>query len=161
MKDLLEVLLNEPGYYESVQSQFDPALCVDIELRQIAAAFAELACEPSGFSLAQLISRFESVEIGRRIMDLQIAGERGGNYAARVEGAVTTLQKVRDRNRLGSMIAELRPEVGAPPEQTEERVRAIASRDAALSISHFAARRHLTATPAIAGAASGASQAAD
>ena len=155
MKDLLEVLLNEPSYYDSVRSEFDSALLGDTVLRGVADAVADLGGRPEGFAVAELIGRFEDVEYGDRITDLQIAGERGGNYAARVEGAVATLQKVRDRRRVGSLMAGLR-------EGEAEDVSSLrAAGEAARRMSHFAARRHMTATPVIVGAAPSDPQNAD
>jgi len=176
MEELLEVVISEPGYYESVRGQFDPAMCEDTELSQIAAAVADIAPGKGGFTLPELMSRFESVQIARRIMDLHIAGEKGGNRAARVEGAVTRLQKVRDQERIGTVFAEHRRHADPAPEQNREEVidaaaptaaqtehvsRLRAAGEAARRISHFAARRHLTAPPLMTGAASGELHSAD
>ncbi len=155
MRDLLEVLLNEPSYYESVRSEFDVSLVADADLADIARGFAELAEQPGEFAVGALISRFESVRISGLIVDLQMAGERGGNYGARVEGAVATLQKVRDRERVGAMLAEGRGDTN----QASSKLRAAG--EAARRMSHFAARRHMTATPLIVGAASSEPHTAD
>jgi DNA primase len=176
MQELLEVLICEPGYFESVRGQFEPAICGDPELSQIAATVVELASRQGGFTLPELISRFESVQVARRIMDLHFASEQGGNYAARVEGAVARLHAVRDRERIGSVLAEHRRIVPGPAErermeegdaatsadvQSEYEVKLRAAAEAARRMRHFAARRHVTATPPYKGAASGVPLSAD
>jgi hypothetical protein len=155
MRDLLEVMLNEPSYYESVRTEFTPELFADEALRAIAQEACRLCEKQGGFELADLLSRFESVEIGRQIVDLQMAGERGGNFAARIEGAVTTLQKARDRVRVGSLMAELRGQSGTESSSPS------AAGEAARRLSHFAARRHMTATPVTVGAAPSAPPSAE
>ncbi|HUN82405.1 MAG TPA: toprim domain-containing protein, partial [Phycisphaerae bacterium] len=154
-RDLLEILLNDPGYYDSVRSQFNPDLLADEASRLVAREVVKVCEERGGFELTELLGRVESVELSRRIIDLQLAGERGGNFAARVEGAVTTLQKARDRSRVDTLMAEIR---GDP---TSESTRLLAAGEAARRVTHFAARRHLTATPVIVGAAPGDPHAAD
>lgn len=155
MRDLLEVLLNEPTYYESVRSEFDASLIGDADLAEIARGLSEIADAGGEWTVSSLIGRFESVRIGGLIVDLQMAGERGGNFAARVEGAVATLQKVRDRERIVALTAEGRGETN----QASSKLRAAG--EAARRMSHFAARRHMTATPLIPGAASSEAHTAD
>src|SRR5439155_27265129 len=87
-RELLEVLLNEPSYYDSIESQFDPELLGDEQETTIARALMELVRTTPGFALAVFLGRFESVEVAQRVIELHSAGERRGNFAATIEGAV-------------------------------------------------------------------------
>jgi DNA primase len=160
MHDLLEVLLNEPSYYASIESEFDPELIPDAEVREIAVAAAALARENPDFSLPELITRFESVQTAQRIVVLQTAGEQGGNFAARIEGAVQRLQQIREQRRIGELTAGLRHQDGKPADAVEEglpgeetdgeaadiRTSARAMSQRARQMHHFAAGRHLSAS---------------
>ncbi len=160
MQDLLEVLLNEPSYYASIESEFDLELITDSELREIARAAVDLARDNPDFGLPELISRFESVQTAQRIVALQTAGEQGGNYAARIEGAMQRLQQVREQHRIGDLTAGLRrrdgrpegipvqgspgPEADSAAADDQSAAQAVAQR--ARQMHHFAAGRHLSAS---------------
>ncbi|MEE8385816.1 MAG: toprim domain-containing protein, partial [Dehalococcoidia bacterium] len=160
MHDLLEVLLNEPSYYASIESEFDPELIPDAEVREIAKAVAALARENPDFSLPELITRFESVQTAQRIVVLQTAGEQGGNFAARIEGAIQRLQQIREQRRIGELTAGLRHQDGKPADAVEEglpgeetdgeaadvQTSARAMSQRARQMHHFAAGRHLSAS---------------
>jgi DNA primase len=108
MSDLLGVLLNEPSYFASVESVFEPNLIADREIAQLARAFAEAAREGKYSGLSAFISRFESVETAGVILDIQTAMEQRGNYAATVEGAVRRIQRFHDERRFQQLEAEVR-----------------------------------------------------
>jgi len=96
---LLEVLLNEPGYYASVAEWFDPARLPE-PLRRVAQTVIELAGTIGEYTLADVLACFDDVDTARCAMALQDAGERQGNYAAAVEGAVSRLQQEALRARI-------------------------------------------------------------
>jgi DNA primase len=162
MTELLEVLLNAPEYYASVEREFEPSLLVDREDAAIAGVVAELCRCSGGFALPELISRFESPETAARITELHQIGEDRGNHAATVEGAVAALQRHRERSRVAALMARLREERElheAPCRPGDAgRVEPVAANEAARRLSHFAAPRHL-ATPSTVSAGPGASQA--
>jgi len=137
---------------------------------------AEGAAPGERFSLAAFISRFESPEIGRCITALQSAGERRGNYAATVEGAVSRLQQLRDVSRVDDLADQWRTEgrrqdhsvagavEGEEAEATSDRppveptavgdapasetaLKLRAMSDVARRANRFAARRHERAMP--------------
>jgi len=169
-RDLVEVLLNAPEYYGAIASEFDPREISNTQLREIALAVAEMVGRPKAWSLAGLISRFESVETSARIMDLQTAGQRRGNYSGTVEGALARLRQLREQRRLNELAAGLRAKVplmetergtASPTEirkglsaEDQEKLRSVG--EMARRVSHFAAQRHL-ATPATVGAEPSAS----
>ena len=71
-------------------------------LRRIAQDAVQLAGEVGEFTLPDLLGRIEDVETSRCAVLLQAAGERRGNYAAAIAGAVARLQQeVRRRQEHG------------------------------------------------------------
>ncbi len=153
-KDLMEVLLNAPEYYEEIAAEFDPHEISDLQLREIALAVAELVGRPEEWSLSGLISRFESVETSARIMDLQTAGLRRGNYGGTVQGALARLRQLKEQRRLDELAAVHR--AGPASAQDPHGMTSQELLQVARSRSHFASQRHL-ATPATVGAAPKAS----
>lgn len=160
MCDVLAVLINDPGYYPAIADEFDVALLNDEQLRQIAQVVVEAAEQNENLGLPQLISRFESPGVARRIMDLQSAGERHGNFAATIDGARACLQAVRQQQQVEVMVAGLREDASHQndPPQTpesgdakasdaleEDRAKRLAVCDVVRKTSHFAAGKHLTA----------------
>jgi DNA primase len=121
MRELLEVLINDPGHHASVATEFDPRLLPDGDLREIATAVVELSRDQGGFTLPGLISRFESVGTASQIMELQLAGERKGNFAATVEGAAARLRELREERERSDVVAILRrgSDTATEPAQVE------------------------------------------
>lgn len=159
--ELLEVLLNEPTYFDSIASQFDPGALRDPQDRVIGLAVVELAGTEAGLTLPALFARFESVETARRIADLQVRGERRGNHAATVEGAVTRLQQVRRQRELASLTSDFRdsaaqgsadgadlPDGSNRQVDGDSRSRLGAAQESVRQTGQFAARRHLAGSGA-------------
>ena len=159
MCDLLGVLMNDPGYYPAIADVLDVETLEDELLRQIAQAVVEMAGQGEGLELARLISRFESQDVARRILDLQMAGERRGNFAATVEGARACLLALKERRRIENMVAGLKQDaprqdqqapapdpadVPAGSEAEDQRAKLRAVCEVARKTSHFAAGKHLT-----------------
>jgi DNA primase len=157
MKDLLEVIVCAPAYFHDAAAEFDPEIFVDSELRQIGITVCELARREEGFSPSELVSRFESVETGRRIADLLWSAEQRGNHDATVAGALSRLRQVREQKSIQDAIGSLRtravspatPDTIAREGQTGgvETVPDSNIRNAfetARKMNHFAARKHLT-----------------
>ncbi len=164
MWQLSEVLLNAPEYYDAVSEVFDPALFSDEVTRAVAEAIAESAQGGQELSPPALMARFDSVAIATRIVDMQMAGERRGNYEATVQGAIDCLRRAAELRRIGEFADALRgPDRGqdeavgpanvpvAASWTDEERNRLREMTEAARKTSHFAARKHLAA-PISAGA---------
>ncbi|MFQ5424666.1 MAG: DNA primase [Phycisphaerae bacterium] len=156
MLDLLEVLLAEPGCYESVASQFSADLLPDSTTRSIGHAIVELGRSDGGLTLPALLSRFESVETARRITELQIRGERRGNYAATIESVVSRLEQLELQREADDLVTRLRrraaaelenikekPDGSGVGEDEDDRSRLRAASQAVGQVNHFAARRHL------------------
>lgn len=158
MKDLLEVIVCEPAHFHDAEAEFDPEIFSDAELRDIARTVCELARREEGFSPAELVSRFESVETSKTIADLLWAGEQRGNYEATVSGAVARLLQIRTQKNIQEWMAYLRQQP-APPTNNEDIAPSGQSQgesedvsdqqiksvfNSARKVSQFAARKHLT-----------------
>ena len=155
IRDLLGVLLNDPGFHPDVVGEIDVDLLADAELREITLAVLDATEPKECFSLPRLMSRFESVDAARRIMDLKSCGERIGNFAATVEGALGCLRTLKQQQQLARLTDALRmgdqtaSDASPPPSSadapSDERDRTQAHRAAARKVSHFAARKDLRA----------------
>ncbi len=90
-REILEVLLNEPGLFHSV----DPSISLDLfdvpVLAQLASILWDVIQSEEDFSLGRVLARAESVEIGERIVELQRVGEEKGNYHSRLVDALKVL----------------------------------------------------------------------
>ena len=147
---LLEVLLNEPTYYDSVSRHFDPARLANETDANIAAAFVEYVGEAERFEISEFISRFESIETAQRVTDLQFAGSHRGNYGGTVEGAVARLEQLNLQGRGRQLLSTLfRPADSSGQEMAPESAGDGIERDVFLAASdvvrksgQFAARRH-------------------
>ncbi|UCD29224.1 MAG: DNA primase [Planctomycetota bacterium] len=105
LQQILEVLVNRPELYPTVEKYFDPARIVDPVLSAIAVELLAMLRSDGAFRIDELIGRFESVEYGRLITDLQIRGERRGGYQAVIEGVIPCLESV-DQTRRAAMAAD-------------------------------------------------------
>lgn len=102
-REILEVLLNEPGLYK-VAGRTITAEVFDVPvLRQIAAIlFETLSCQ-SDVTLQTLLAKAESVEVGNCLAALAEAGERKGNFESRLAGALEVLQRCQGRGSGGEV----------------------------------------------------------
>ena len=92
-REILEVLLNEPKLFQTVKRKITPKSFDVPTLSQIAAVlFETLTAEPAP-SLAAVLAKAESVEVGRCIVALAQAGEEKGNYQSRLTGALEVMQR--------------------------------------------------------------------
>lgn len=174
MREMLEVLINDPGHYASVVAEFDPEVLPAGDLKEIAKTVAELARAKGGFELAELIARFESTRTASLIMELSAAGERKANFAATIDGAATRLRELREQRERSDLLASLRQSGAAKQPRTEcgtsdegtvntaaeqrSMLRAVSEKRGGMGV--FAGHRH-SATPVAAPDVSGGPSAAD
>jgi len=161
MRELISALLNAPQLFAQVAPSFDASLICDRELQDIAAAVAEMAVEKTPFSVARLIGRFESEEIARQITDLQLEGERHGEYERTVAMGLARLSVIghaSKRERVLDAWKKSRPEVpldgeGAIGSETAGAgmgsAAALAIKDNAGRANHFAPLKYLAAPNAL------------
>jgi DNA primase len=100
-REILEVLLNQPGLFDDIRKRIDPAVFDVPVLRQVAdALFETLAAEPDA-SLAAVLARTESPQQGSAIVELAQAGEKKGNYQTRLRGALDAVESFQARKTKG------------------------------------------------------------
>ena len=97
-REVLEVLLNEPGLFEQVSVRVATDAFTSPLLRQVAEAvyawLDQAGPEISGKSMAkQILARTESVEIAKAVSELAEVGQRKGNHQSRLEGALQVLTR--------------------------------------------------------------------
>jgi DNA primase len=98
-REVLEVLLNEPGLVHNVersvaQDMFDVPI-----LGQIASILLDVIRSDGDFSLSQVLGRIESVELAECVIELQRVGEQKGNYPSRLVDALEVLSRRRLRTK--------------------------------------------------------------
>jgi DNA primase len=119
-REILEVLLNEPGLFHGVEQSVSQDLFDVPILIQIAAMLFDVIQSDEDFSLSRVLARAESVEVAERIVELQRVGEEKGNYHSRFVDALDVLRRRRDRpGSVRTDEAVLRvnspPAAGGPP----------------------------------------------
>ena len=92
-KEILEVLLNEPGFYETSKQKITTDLFDVPILKQIAVILLEMLNEKPSVSLTEILARVESVEAGNLVVELAESGEKKGNFQTRLNGALEALQQ--------------------------------------------------------------------
>ncbi len=92
-REVLEVLLNEPGLYASVRQKITAAV-FDVPILREAAAivFDVLEADPDA-SLSRILARIESVELSKCVTELEQAGREKGNFESRLAGAMAAMQR--------------------------------------------------------------------
>jgi DNA primase len=94
-REMLEVLLNEPGLFETVRQRITPETFDVPILRQVAnLVFETLSAEPNA-NLDVVLASARSVEEGSAIAELARTGEQKGNFRARLDGALEAVQRFR------------------------------------------------------------------
>jgi len=90
-REVLEVLLNEPGLYTSVRQKIT-AEAFDVPiLREMAAILFEVLQADPDASLSRILARTESVQLSRCMTELEQAGREKGNFESRLAGAMAAM----------------------------------------------------------------------
>jgi len=97
-REVLEVLLNEPGLFHSVEREIAENLFDVPVLREVAAILFDILRSEEDFALRAVLARTESVQLGECIIELQEVGERKGNYRSRLIDALDALNRYKDRS---------------------------------------------------------------
>jgi DNA primase len=102
-RELLEVLLNEPSFFEIVKQKITPDI-FDVPIsRQIAELLFEMLNNNVNTSLTQMLAKTESVELGNALVELSQTGEEKGNFQARLTGALDAIERSRAQKTNGSL----------------------------------------------------------
>jgi hypothetical protein len=121
LRQVMEVLLNEPAYYGAVAEVFEPGLYEDPALAALAKGLKEELESDREFRVADLIGRFESPAFGQLITELQDRGEKRGNYDAVIAGVIDCLATFEQSQRAVRLAEEIRQSRRQANEsQTEE-----------------------------------------
>lgn len=94
-REVLEVLLNEPGLFRRCRNELSESLFNVPALQQVAVVLLDALRSDSDFGFSSLLARIESVSLAERMVALQTAGEQKGNYVARLADAVNVLRRQR------------------------------------------------------------------
>ncbi len=97
-REVIEVLLNEPGLFHSIGRPITEDLFDVPVLREVAAILFDVLRSEEDFALRAVLARTESVQLGDCIIELQEVGERKGNYHSRLTDALDTLSRHKDRS---------------------------------------------------------------
>ncbi len=102
-REVLEVLLNEPGLFEIVKQKITPDI-FDVPIsRQIAELLFEMLNHNINTSLAEILAKVESVELGNCLVELSQTGEQKGNFQARLTGALDAFERHQAQKTNGSL----------------------------------------------------------
>lgn len=92
LRQIIEVLLNEPTFFPAVEPFFEPHCIQDRATAAIGMELVGMLRGGEPFQISELIGRFESPEYGQLVVDLATRGEQRAGYAATIEGAVACLK---------------------------------------------------------------------
>jgi len=90
-REILEVLLNEPELFESVTGTVTVEDFDENTFRQIARVVFDSLARYEKATLAQLLSRLESVQAGSAIVEMAQAGAEKGNFKKRLKEALNVV----------------------------------------------------------------------
>jgi DNA primase len=119
-REILEVLLNEPGLFHGVEQNISLDLFDVPVLAEIASIVLDVVRSDEDFSLSCVLARAESVQMGERIVELQRVGEEKGNYHSRLVDALKVLRRRQDhfagvRTNEAALRANSPRPAGGPP----------------------------------------------
>jgi DNA primase len=92
-REILEVLLNEPRLFELVGRRitvddFDVPI-----LKQVAAIVFETLSAGGKLSVSEMLARIESQDLAKCVVELQMVGQRKGNFRERLADALNIMEK--------------------------------------------------------------------
>ena len=101
-REVLEVLLNEPGLFETVRQKITAEIFDVPIFRQIAEILFERLREDIHAPLRQILAGTESVQLGNCVMELAQAGEQKQNFEARLAEALGTIERFQKQKQNNS-----------------------------------------------------------
>jgi len=99
-REILEVLLNESRFFDSIKEKFSVEIFDVPVLRQIADILFEHYSRQRDVTLASVLSTVESAQLGSYIVMLAEAGEKKGNYKKMLNGAIEVIEKRLEKNKV-------------------------------------------------------------
>ncbi|MEJ2700916.1 MAG: DNA primase [Sedimentisphaerales bacterium] len=102
-REVLEVLLNQPGLFETAKGKIS-AESFDVPiLAQVATILLEVLESGGDASLSAILARAESVDLGNTVMELAAVGEQKGNFESRLAGALGMIERHQVQRRNGAI----------------------------------------------------------
>jgi hypothetical protein len=92
-REVLEVLLNEPGLYRDVEGRVSVEHFEVGVYREIAEALFDFLGRGTHPELRDLLTQIESPQGGEVVMELEESGGRKGNFEVRLNDAVETIAR--------------------------------------------------------------------
>ena len=102
-REVLEVLLNEPGLYETARQKITADLFDVPILGQIATILFETLSADVEAPLREVLARIESVELGNCLTELAQAGQEKGNFESRLTGALDAIERCQAQKQMGGI----------------------------------------------------------
>lgn len=99
-RELLEVLINEPGLYSTRQQEISESLFDVPMLRTTARLLLDVLTSGANFSLSSLLARTESMQVAECLVELQRVGEEKGNYRSRLDDALEVLSRQAGKTKI-------------------------------------------------------------
>jgi len=96
-REVLEVLLNEPGLFHAIEEEITEDLFDVPILKRIASALFEVVRSGEDFAIGRVLAHTESPEVAEGIVELQRIGEEKGNYHPRLVDALSVLWRSKPR----------------------------------------------------------------
>jgi len=103
-RNILEVLLNEPEFFDTVAEKIDPEDFLDNKLSSIAHCIWQLG-DKGMLSIEELLRQPQMAQNGAILTDIATEGEKRGNFAQTLNGAIENLLYRRDRLKLQELKA--------------------------------------------------------
>ena len=102
-REILEVLLNKPKLFEIAKQKITADFFDVPILKQMATVlFDMLTTEPEA-TLAAILAKAESVEVGRCFVELAQASEEKGNFQSRLTGALDVMSQWRKKSNINTI----------------------------------------------------------
>jgi len=96
-KEILEVLLNEPSLFHSIEQDIAEDLFDVPILSRIASTLFAMLRSGEDFTINRMLAQVESPELAQSIVELQQIGEGKGCYCRRLEDALGILWRRKNR----------------------------------------------------------------
>ncbi len=91
LRQIVEVLLNEPGYYDMIREVLEIEAIGDADLRQVAMVLRDLCESGLPWELTDLLARLPEARFGQLVTDMQMADQRRGQPDRTLDGAIHCL----------------------------------------------------------------------
>lgn len=102
IRQIIEVLLNEPAYYDVARDVLQSQAISDADLAEVVRQLRDLCESGMPWELTDLLARLPDARFGSLVTDLHLAGQQRGQLDRTLDGALGCLQHaafLRDASR--------------------------------------------------------------